>query len=413
MKKNQPPMRVEIINTGTELMLGQVVNTHLAYLGERLFELELRVNRQVCVPDGEPIRGALAEAFSRNEIVLVTGGLGPTSDDVTREITAEFCGLELELNDEALRRIEKRLSRVGVPMKKENRRQAMAPAGATVLQNEHGTAPGLYLPAAIGRPHVFLLPGPPRELHPMFEKQVMPMLKDIVGLTEERICRNYRIFGVGESNVAAVLEEKLKAIAEMEHGYCVKAGEVILRCIAPENALSEVDALVDGHFRAELVSTDDTTLEEVVVELLAARKETLAVAESCTGGQIAHLVTNVPGASEVFMEGLTTYANAAKIRLLGVDEAMLKQHGAVSREVAAAMAAGCRNRAGVTHALSTTGIAGPTGGTREKPVGTVFIGMSSEGREVEVQEVHYPSDRMTFKEIVARKALDALRRRLK
>ena len=406
-------MRVEIINTGTELLLGQVVNTHLAYLAERLFEMELRVERQVCVPDGEPIREALKEAFGRCEVVLMTGGLGPTSDDVSREITADLFGLEMELNEGALQRIEKRFARRGIEMKPENRWQAMAPVGSTVLQNDHGTAPGLYLSASEGRPHVFLLPGPPRELTPMFEDQVAPMLKEIVGVQEERVCRNYRLFGVGESNVAAALEETLDAMEALEHGYCARSGEVDLRCIAAAEVLVKIDALVGELYPEELVSTDDASLPEVVVRLLKARGETFACAESCTGGTIANLVTNVSGASEVFIEGAVTYANEAKTRMLDVSAELIAEHGAVSEPVARAMAEGCLARSGASHVVTTTGIAGPTGGTKEKPVGTVFLGLASVGGETEVAHLCHPNDRLSFKGYVGLFALDLVRRRIR
>ncbi len=405
-------MRVEVINTGTELLLGQVINTHLGYLGERLFELDLRIEHQVCVPDGDPIRGALQEAFGRCEIILMTGGLGPTSDDVSREITAELYELELEMDPQLLSELEKFFARRGAKMSDENRRQAMVPKGARVLPNPRGTAPGLYVPAARGRPHVFLLPGPPRELEPMFEAQVVPFLKDIAGIQEEKQCRNYKIFGVGESRVAAELESRLDAIEGLEHGYCARSGEVDLRCIASARVLEEIDTLVRKTFGAHLVSSDDAALEEVVVRMLVDRRETLATAESCTGGQIANLLTDVPGASEVFVEGFVTYANQAKIDLLGVGAELLEAHGAVSAPVAAAMAEGCLERAGTDHAIAVTGIAGPGGGTEEKPVGTVFLAMKSREEPVYVKKIFYPTDRATFKRMIARRALDFLRRRL-
>ncbi len=288
----------------------------------------------------------------------------------------------------------------------------MAPAGSAVIQNDHGTAPGLYLPAVEGRPHVFLLPGPPRELRPMFEDQVAPMLREIAGVREERVCRNYRLFGVGESNVAAALEATIEAMEGLEHGYCARPGEVDLRCIATAEVLRRVDALVSAHYATELVSTDDATMAEVVVRLLKERGETLACAESCTGGSIANLITNVPGASEVFLEGVVTYANEAKTRLLGVPAEMIREYGAVSEPVAQAMADGCLARSGASHVVTTTGIAGPTGGTKEKPVGTVFLGLASVGRETEVVGICHPSDRESFKGYVGLYALDLVRRRL-
>ena len=406
-------MRVEVINTGTELLLGQVVNTHLAYFGERLFELELRVERQTCVPDGDAIEAVLREAAERAEVIIVTGGLGPTSDDLTREITAGYFGAELDLDEEVLNHIEERFRRrAGRVMPPENRRQAMVPRGAKVLWNPLGTAPGLYFEAANGRPHVFLLPGPPRELRPMFDEKVEPLLREITGVREERQCRNFRIVGVGESDLAENLEPRLIEIGGMELGYCTRYGEVDVRCIGERTRLDKAEAAVREVYGDELVSVGGEEMQEVIVRLLGERKETLATAESCTGGKISNLITNVPGASAVFLAGLVTYANEAKMKVLGVDEGLLETHGAVSREVAAAMAEGCLGRSGADHAISVTGIAGPGGGSEEKPVGTVFVGLKSAGEPVFVRKLFYQTDRATFKRVVARTALDILRRRL-
>jgi nicotinamide-nucleotide amidase len=406
-------MRVEVINTGTELLLGQVVNTHLAYFGEQLFELELRVERQVCVPDGDAIEAALEEASGRAEVVIITGGLGPTSDDLTREITAGLFGAELSLDEKVLEHIEERFRRrAGRVMPPENRRQAMVPRGAEVLWNPHGTAPGLYFAAADSWPHVFLLPGPPRELRPMFDEKVVPLLRDISGIKTERQCRNFRIVGVGESDLAEKLEPRLRAINDIELGYCTRYGEVDVRCIGEVGRLDLAEAAVREVYADELVSVTGAEMQEVVVRLLAEKGETLATAESCTGGKISHLITNVPGASEVFLAGLVTYANEAKTKFLGVTEELLAAKGAVSREVAAAMAEGCQEASGATHAISVTGIAGPGGGSKEKPVGTVFVGLKSAGEPVFVRKLCYETDRATFKSVVARTAMDILRRRL-
>ncbi|MEM7145802.1 MAG: competence/damage-inducible protein A [Verrucomicrobiota bacterium] len=407
-------MRVEVINTGTELLLGQVVNTHLAYFGDRLFELEMRVERQVAVPDGEAIGVALEAAFEEGaEVVMVTGGLGPTSDDLTREITAGLFGVELDLDEAVLEHIEARFRRrAGRVMPPENRRQAMVPRGAEVLWNPNGTAPGLYFPAAGERPHVFLLPGPPRELRPMFDDKVMPKLREIAGEAEARGCRNYRIVGVGESDLAENLEPRLREIGGLEIGYCTRYGEVDVRCIGAFGELEKAEAVVRSVYGDELVSARGEEMEEVIVSLLVDKGETLATAESCTGGTIANAITNVPGASAVFLAGLVTYANEAKVEFLGVDGATIEAKGAVSPEVASAMVAGCRARTGATHAISVTGIAGPGGGSEEKPVGTVYVGLASEGADIFLRRLYYETDRETFKRVVARTAMDLLRRRM-
>jgi nicotinamide-nucleotide amidase len=270
----------------------------------------------------------------------------------------------------------------------------------------------LYFSATDERPHVFLLPGPPRELRPMFDDKVIPMLREVSGMVTERQCRNFRIVGVGESDLAEKLEPRLRKIEDIELGYCTRYGEVDVRCIGERGQLDLAEDAVRDVYGDELVSVRGAEMQEVLVELLAERGETLATAESCTGGKISNLITNVPGASEVFLAGLVTYANEAKMSFLGVGEDMLAAKGAVSREVAGAMAEGCQERSGATHAISVTGIAGPGGGSEEKPVGTVFVGLKTAGEAVFVRKLFYQTDRATFKRVVARTAMDILRRRL-
>ncbi|MGI9244031.1 MAG: competence/damage-inducible protein A, partial [Verrucomicrobiales bacterium] len=409
-------MRVEVINTGTELMLGQVVNTHLGYFGERLLELGLRISRQVCVPDGDPIREVLVESVPRCDAILVTGGLGPTSDDLTREITAELFGMELVLDEEAMAAIDARFAKMGKVPNENNRRQAMVPAGAKILRNSWGTAPGLHFPSdpAAGRPAIFLLPGPPRELHPMFEEQVLPELKALMEAAGTVVPeqRGYYFYGVGESDMAAKLDPDLEGADGLELGYCIKNGGVIVRGIGGTQALDAMDPIVRAAFPKNLVSDDGSTMEEVVVKMLASRGEWLSAAESCTGGFIAHKVTMVSGSSGVFGRSFVTYANEAKMEMLGVGEDLLDRYGAVSAPVARAMADGCLRVSGADHAVAVTGIAGPTGGSVEKPVGTVFIGQASKGRRTVVGRRLFQTDRETFKVRTAQAALDLVRRRL-
>ncbi len=399
-------MHVELINTGSEILLGNTLNTHVAWLGQELFPLGLRLSRQTTVPDGPAIREALEEALPRAPIILVTGGLGPTTDDLTREITAELFGLPLDFSPEVMRHIEARFARRGIAMNDRVQRQAMVPRGATVLQNANGTAPGLYL---AGKAHAFLLPGPPRELKPMFSDQVVPILRALLPPGAVPECRTWRLAGLGESQVEGLVGEALSAIPELELGYCARPGEVELRCIGLAAALGPAERIVLEKLAAHIVSTDQRPMERVLIERLAAAGRTLAVAESCTGGRLADRITNVPGASAVFLAGYVTYANSAKIDAIGVDPALIAAHGAVSAEVAAAMALGARSRCGADFALATTGIAGPGGGTEEKPVGTVFIALAG-ARGVEVERQQFPSDRETFKALASQAALDLLRR---
>ncbi|MEI6349966.1 MAG: competence/damage-inducible protein A [Verrucomicrobiota bacterium] len=411
-------MNVEVVNTGTELLLGSVLNTHLTFLAKALFPLGLRISRQVTVPDGDAIRVALVETLARADVILLTGGLGPTTDDITREVTAELFGRALRFDPAVMADIEARFASRNIVLTDRVRRQAQVPEGAIVLPNQNGTAPGLYLQypggeLTGGRPaHVFLLPGPPRELQPMFEQAALPILKGIAPRGETHGCRVYHVLGLGESNVEDLVGERLLAISDLELGYCARPGEVDVRCIGPEAALEVAERIILAALGERIVSRDGRPLEQLVVERLAERKETLSIAESCTGGGLANRVTNVSGASAVFMAGFVTYANEAKSRDLGVDPALIEAHGAVSQPVARAMAEGALARAGTDWALSTTGIAGPTGGTPAKPVGTVFIALAQRGRETLVEQHRFYRDRESFKNITAQTALDMLRRKL-
>jgi nicotinamide-nucleotide amidase len=406
-------MRTIVINTGTELLLGDVLNSHLSFIGRQILELGLRIDRQVTVPDGEAIHEAIEESRG-TEIVFITGGLGPTTDDITREITADLFGLKLEHDPEILRAIEERAARRGFRLTDRVARQADVPEGATVLPNEHGSAPGLYLPAdaATRRPHLFLLPGPPRELHPMFRDSVLPILRSIVPGAAAIDRRMFRVAGMGESLVEEAVGADLLALPGLELGYCARPGEMDLRLVGNSAVLEEAERIVVAKLGGAIVSNDGSTLEAAVVKLLTARKQTLAVAESCTGGYLAHRITNVPGASAVLLRGYVTYSNEAKVAMLGVDPTLIDAHGAVSKQVAVAMAEGCRAAANSDFALATTGIAGPGGGSPEKPVGTVFIALAAKDGPVSVQKRFFPDDRPTFKELTTQAALEMLRQRL-
>jgi nicotinamide-nucleotide amidase len=290
----------------------------------------------------------------------------------------------------------------------------MRPPEATVLWNPHGTAPGLYVPAVPEKssPHIFLLPGPPRELWPMVEDYLIPMLRTIVGQPEISEMRVFRTAGLGESMVEEKVGEQLISLG-IELGYCARPGEVDIRVIGTPEQVRAAGDIIRGVFPTSLVSDDQRSLERVVVETLTTRGETLAIAESCTGGAIAHRITNVAGASAVFLAGFVTYANEAKTKALGVSKELLDQHGAVSEPVASAMAEGARAAINADYALSTTGIAGPTGGSDAKPVGTVFIGLAAKGNPTRVEKHFFPTDRERFKELVSQSALDLLRRNLR
>ena len=410
-------MRVEVLNTGTELLLGSVINTHVRLFAEALFPLGLRLQRQVTVPDGDDaIRHALIETFGRADVVLITGGLGPTTDDVTREVVADLLGEELVHDESVMEAIRARFARRNLQMSPRNARQAQRPRDAVVLVNNHGTAPGLYLaprPYAGGAlsPHLFLLPGPPRELQPMLAESVLPILENALPPQPTVEMRLVRLAGVGESGVEELIGEPLLALG-IELGYCARPGEVDVRTIGKPEVLDEAERIIVEKLGPHIITRDQRTLEKVVVDLLTERTETLALAESCTGGFLAHRITNVAGASAVFLEGFVTYANAAKERSLGVDPTLIATHGAVSEEVARAMAEGARRITGADHALATTGIAGPAGGSEAKPVGTVFIALATKLGSTIVERHRFPSDRENFKHHTTQTALNILRRRL-
>jgi nicotinamide-nucleotide amidase len=404
-------VRVEVLNTGTELLFGSVINTHLSFLGQRLFPLGLRVQRQVTVPDGDAIREAILESAARSDLILVTGGLGPTSDDITREIVAELTGRPLRYDDGIFQKIKERFERRGLKLTDRISRQAYVPEGAAVLPNDFGTAPGLYLPARDGIPHLFLLPGPPRELQPMVDTYALPIWKRLGG-NHDIHARIYRTTGLGESYIESMVGDRLLAIPGLELGYCASMGEVDVRIVGSRSAVDAANEIIQSELAPYIISTEERELEEVIVKLLTAKQATLATAESCTGGLLANRVTDVAGASVVFLEGHVTYSNDAKTRTLGVSAELISTHGAVSEEVARAMAEGALQRSGATFALSTTGIAGPDGGTAEKPVGTVFVGLATREHATQVEKLFFPTDRRTFKRVCTQYALDMLRRRL-
>jgi nicotinamide-nucleotide amidase len=413
-------MTVELLNTGTELLLGSVLNTHVKLFAEALFPLGLRLARQVAVPDGIPIRDALLETFGRADIVLISGGLGPTTDDITRDIVADLLGLELVHDEEVWRQIEERFQRRKLHISPRNRLQALRPREATVLWNPHGTAPGLYLrplplpessssARAPKSPHLFLLPGPPRELAPMVSDHVLPILKTILPAGPVAEMRVFRTAGLGESHVEEMVGDDLLNL-NVELGYCARPGEVDVRVIGTPEQLADASQILSRKLGAHIVSEDERSLEKVIVDRLAQYGQTLAIAESCTGGVVAHRITNVPGASDVFTEGFVTYANEAKARTLGVDAGLIAEHGAVSEPVARAMAEGARLAAAADYAVATTGIAGPGGGTPEKPVGTVFVAVASKSAPTQVEKLFFPTDRERFKQLVSQMALNLLRK---
>ena len=439
-------MNVELVNTGSELMLGRVLNTHQQWLCRRLADLGHVVTRQVAVADsGIQIQDAVREALARAELVITTGGLGPTSDDITREMIAQLLGQKLVRNAEVEAHIDHFFAKRGRPRPAMTGVETMVPEGALVFLNQMGTAPGLAMritpgaeknrasgmeaggktagassvppsSSAAAKTWLVMLPGPPRELRPMFDDAVVPMLER--EFTRELfVCRTLRSTGIGESRVQEMIEAEVRPFVELglQVGYCARPGAVDVR-LAAAGALAQqqvqaAETVVQRALGPSIYGHDDEEIENVVVRLLTAKKKSLALAESCTGGNLAHRLTNVPGASAVFFGGVVSYANAAKESLLAVRPETLRKFGAVSEPAARQMAAGARERFRSDFALAVTGIAGPDGGTPEKPVGTVFLALAT-ANDVAVEQRLNPWDRLTFKEVTATQALDLLRRRL-
>ncbi len=416
-------MNVELVNTGSELMLGRVLNTHQQFLCRRLADLGHVVTRQVAIADtGSEIQTAVREALSRADLVITTGGLGPTSDDLTRELIAEMLGKKLIKNHDVLAHIEKFFAKRNRPRPAKTDVETFVPEGALVFLNEFGTAPGLAIQIENQKSKIknskwlIMLPGPPRELRPMFDASIAPLIKREFA-DEIFICRTLRTTGIGESRVQEMVADELQPLVQrgLEIGYCARPGAVDVRLTASgADAVSLVKAgevITKKVFAASLFGFDDDEIEQVVVRLLVEKKKTLALAESCTGGNIAHRLTNVPGASEIFLGGVVSYANSAKETFLGVTADSLAAHGAVSEAVAREMAIGARAKFGADFAIAVTGIAGPSGGTTGKPVGTVFIALAS-ATSVEVKHFLNAWDRETFKQVTAQQTLDWLRVRL-
>ncbi len=422
-------------------MLGRVLNTHQQWLCRRLADLGYVVTRQVAVADtGRDIETVVREALSRADLLITTGGLGPTSDDITRQLIAELLGKKLQEDAAVVEHIAKFFAARKRPMPHSTRVQALVPEGAIVLANPHGTAPGLAMkvaddgrwkmedgvkrshPSTINHQHstsqwLVMLPGPPRELRPMFDTSVVPLLQREMPLSGGYICRNLRTCGVGESVAEEKIGELLKPLIAqgLDLGYCARVGQVDIRLASGGEHGAELvrqgEAIVREQLGKHIFGENDDELEGVIVRLLAERKQTLALAESCTGGGIANRITNIPGASEILLASLVTYANAAKQKFTGVRVETLAAYGAVSEAVAREMAEGARRETGADYALSVTGIAGPGGGSDAKPVGTVFMALAS-AKETIVLKQFNPFDRETFKNVTGTQVLEMLRREI-
>lgn len=378
-------MNAEILCVGTELLLGDIINTNAAFLAKELAACGIGCYYQSVVGDNpQRLKDSLALALSRADMVITTGGLGPTFDDLTKETVAAYFGLEMELHQASLEGMTEIFRKIGRPMTKNNEKQAYMPKGAKVFPNDRGTAPGLAVEGK-GK-HAILLPGPPREMSAMFQQQVRPYLLNLSNTT--LVSHNIHMFGIGESTVEDILREYMETHENPTIAPYAKEGEVLLRVTAKAGTMEAANALampvvkeVCAKFNQYVYGVDVGTLQNALVQLLTEKKLTVATAESCTGGLLSKRITEIGGASVVFGCGVCAYSNGMKTQLLGVPAELLEARGAVSEQVALAMAQGVRKLSGADIGLSTTGIAGPGGGTTRKPVGLVYVAVSSERLE--------------------------------
>lgn len=407
-------MKAEIMAVGTELLLGDILNTNAQFLAQELAALGIDVHYQTVVGDNpKRLEDTIFHAFSRADLIITTGGLGPTEDDLTKETAAKYFGEELVLDERALGRIKKYFDRTGRTMTQNNVKQAMVPANhCTVLYNDNGTAPGIIIEK--NGKIIVMLPGPPRETVPMFENQVKPYLAKKQEYTF--VSRILRVAGIGESAMEDRVKDMIAAQTNPTIAPYAKDGESILRITAKAKDEAEAKKMIEPVAAAlkerlgmAVYAEGETDMQTVVAELLLAKKITIAVAESCTGGMIASRLIDFPGISEVLVEGCVTYSNDAKVRRLGVKEETLSQYGAVSPQTAKEMAEGIAKTSGAEIGVATTGIAGPGGGTEEKPVGLVYIGICYQGK-TEVFEHRFVGKRERIRERATYTALDALRK---
>ena len=409
-------MKAEILTIGDELLRGEIVDSNKSLLSDRLLGLDIETHYQASVRDDPAdMTDAFRRAVERSDVVLVSGGLGPTRDDLTASVLAETFGRRLVLDDEALEGIRAFFRAVGREMSDNNAKQAYFPEGADILPNPIGTAPGFGIEEAGAL--VYCMPGVPRELTRMVDEQVLPRIAARRGDGGVVRARLLRTFGIGESS----LDNELKDIAASGHvslGFRTSFPDNYLRPLAHAPTVEEAEAALDrvcDAIRERLgplvYGEGDETLDAVVGRLLAEAGLTIAVAESCTGGLIAERITDTAGSSRYFVGGVVAYSNEAKAALLGVDEAVLAEHGAVSDPVVRQMAERVRERFGADIGIATTGISGPDGGTDEKPVGLVYIALAREG-EIHADSFVFPLDRTRHRQLTAQVALDWVRRTL-
>jgi nicotinamide-nucleotide amidase len=408
-------MKCEIIAVGTELLLGNIVNSNARYLSEKLAELGIDVHYHITVGDNMArLKEAIETSLNRSDMIITTGGLGPTDDDLTKEGVAEALGLKLIPHNESLEKLERHFKQANRSMPECNKKQGYIPEGAIVLENNNGTAPGILIEK--DKKVIILLPGPPKEMMPMFANQVY----DYLNAKSKFVIKSktLRVVGIGESAIQELLQHIFDKQSNPTVAPYAKDGEVHLRitakCQTDEEAISllmEMKTMITSILKENIYGYDEESLEYIVYQLLKKKNKTISIAESCTGGMISGRLTNVSGVSSVFMNSIVTYSNEAKMKFINVREDTLIKHGAVSAETAKEMAQGIMEVSGTDIGISVTGIAGPDGGTADKPVGLFYIGIAI-GDIVEAHRFFYPGSRERIRNNAVIKALDILRRKL-
>jgi nicotinamide-nucleotide amidase len=409
-------LSAEIIAIGSELLTPRFKDTNSLYLTEQLNTIGVPVVMKTIVGDDENyLEHAVRDSLVRTPILITIGGLGPTEDDVTRKVVARVLQKQLILNDEILSRLQRRFKARGIEMPANNARQALVIAGADILENNNGTAPGLWI--TVDKNHAILLPGPPSELKPMFETLCMPRLQELTGSAALARCV-FRTACIAESILDARIAPIYTKYKNPETTILAKPGQVEIRLTARGKSREEADRLlkelgdqIDVELDDFIFTRDEQSLEEVVGMYLMMKNATVSTAESCTGGLVAERLTNVSGSSRYFMSGVICYSNESKMELAGIPPLLLEMQGAVSPEISRGLADGIRTRAGTTIGVGVTGIAGPTGGTAEKPVGTVHIAVATPSG-TEHRAFLFPGDREKIRWQASQAALDMVRREL-
>ncbi|WP_297637188.1 competence/damage-inducible protein A [uncultured Clostridium sp.] len=406
-------MKCELISVGTEILLGDIVNTNAQYLARELANMGIDIYYQSVVGDNkERMLKSFKEGFSRSDIIITTGGLGPTKDDMTKELACEYFDFKSELHEESLKEIKEYFRRMGRECVESNEKQAYFPKEAKIFKNNNGTAPGAILEK--NGKIIIVLPGPPKEMKPMFNESVRPYLEKLTGNTI--VSEVIRIYGIGESKVENLVQDLIDQGENPTVAPYAKEGEATLRVTAKAKTKEECKILIEPIIKEiekrlgnAIYNLGEEGLNLTVAKMLVNKKITIGTSESCTGGLLGGTLIDYPGISNVFLEGAITYSNESKVRTLGVKQETLDKFGAVSEETAKEMAEGIRKRCNSDIGVSTTGIAGPDGGTKDNPVGLVYIGVSIKDRTIVSKNI-FNGDRNAVRRKACLKALDMVRK---